>query len=59
LKKQKLPESKDPKRPLSAYMIFSNSVRPKVKAANPTAGGVLFFYFHHFFYNKIPLLALS
>jgi len=35
--KYKVVVSKEPKRPLSAYMIFSNNVRPTVKAANPTA----------------------
>jgi len=35
--KYKVPVSKEPKRPLSAYMLYSNSARPTVKAANPTA----------------------
>ena len=35
--KYKVVQDKKPKRPLSAYMLFSNSARPKVKAANPTA----------------------
>ena len=35
--KYKVEKEKTPKRPLSAYMIFSNAVRPKVKAANPSA----------------------
>ena len=31
--KYKVVQDKKPKRPLSAYMLFSNSARPKVKAA--------------------------
>jgi hypothetical protein len=38
--KYKVVQDKKPKRPLSAYMLFSNSARPKVKAANPTAGNL-------------------
>lgn len=45
-----------PKRGLSAYMFFSQEMRPKVKEENPDASFGMAVFWHHFFYlymNKL------